>query len=69
MEHSLKQDKDGDGLIENSGAADQTFDGWCVLGPRLVVTRQKLLVSNFCIYFCGIFGQSFPVRSIPLQLG
>ena len=36
MEHSIKHDEDGDGLIENSGAADQTFDGWCVQGPRYV---------------------------------
>jgi len=34
MKESMKHDKDGDGLIENSGAADQTFDGWCVTGPR-----------------------------------
>nr|CAB3248405.1 non-lysosomal glucosylceramidase [Phallusia mammillata] len=33
MRQSLKHDKDGDGLIENSGGADQTFDGWCVTGP------------------------------------
>ncbi|XP_078484409.1 non-lysosomal glucosylceramidase [Ciona intestinalis] len=33
MEQSMRHDKDNDGLIENSGAADQTFDGWCVTGP------------------------------------
>jgi len=33
METSMKHDKDGDGLIENSGQADQTFDGWFVKGP------------------------------------
>ena len=36
MERSLKHDKDGDGLIENDGSADQTFDGWYVNGPRWV---------------------------------
>uniref|UniRef100_H2YFL2 Glucosylceramidase n=1 Tax=Ciona savignyi TaxID=51511 RepID=H2YFL2_CIOSA len=29
----MRHDEDNDGLIENSGAADQTFDGWCVTGP------------------------------------
>ncbi|XP_051578468.1 non-lysosomal glucosylceramidase-like isoform X2 [Myxocyprinus asiaticus] len=33
MEMELKFDKDGDGLIENSGYADQTYDGWTVTGP------------------------------------
>ncbi|XP_005172389.1 non-lysosomal glucosylceramidase [Danio rerio] len=33
MENELKFDKDGDGLIENSGYADQTYDGWKVTGP------------------------------------
>nr|XP_055055950.1 non-lysosomal glucosylceramidase [Misgurnus anguillicaudatus] len=32
METELKFDKDGDGLIENSGYADQTYDGWTVTG-------------------------------------
>ena len=26
-------DRDGDGLIENSGAPDQTFDSWVMSGP------------------------------------
>uniref|UniRef100_A0A671TX11 Non-lysosomal glucosylceramidase n=1 Tax=Sparus aurata TaxID=8175 RepID=A0A671TX11_SPAAU len=33
MESELKFDLDGDGLIENSGYADQTYDGWTVTGP------------------------------------
>ncbi|XP_056884156.1 non-lysosomal glucosylceramidase [Takifugu flavidus] len=33
MESALKFDLDGDGLIENSGFADQTYDGWTVTGP------------------------------------
>uniref|UniRef100_H2YFL0 Glucosylceramidase n=1 Tax=Ciona savignyi TaxID=51511 RepID=H2YFL0_CIOSA len=33
MQESMRHDEDNDGLIENSGAADQTFDGWCVTGP------------------------------------
>lgn len=34
MESEMKFDLDGDGLIENSGYADQTYDGWTVTGPR-----------------------------------
>lgn len=33
MESELKFDLDGDGLIENSGYPDQTYDGWTVTGP------------------------------------
>lgn len=33
MESEMKFDQDGDGLIENSGYADQTYDGWTVTGP------------------------------------
>lgn len=33
MKESMKHDLDGDGLIENNGGADQTFDGWFVTGP------------------------------------
>ena len=30
----MTYDTDGDGLIENSGFADQTYDAWPVSGPR-----------------------------------
>ncbi|NXX79848.1 GBA2 glucosylceramidase, partial [Urocolius indicus] len=33
MESELKFDTDNDGLIENSGFADQTYDAWVVSGP------------------------------------
>ncbi|MEE6517532.1 hypothetical protein FKM82_027811, partial [Ascaphus truei] len=33
MELELRFDYDGDGLIENSGFADQTYDGWVMTGP------------------------------------
>ncbi|KAM3909775.1 non-lysosomal glucosylceramidase-like, partial [Leptodactylus fuscus] len=33
MESALRFDLDGDGLIENSGFADQTYDGWVMTGP------------------------------------
>lgn len=31
----MKFDKDQDGLIENGGYADQTYDAWVTTGPRL----------------------------------
>ena len=33
MKSTAKHDKDGDGLIENSGFPDQTYDIWSVKGP------------------------------------
>lgn len=36
MERSVQWDKDNDGLIENGGFADQTFDAWVVHGARYV---------------------------------
>ncbi|XP_028657263.2 non-lysosomal glucosylceramidase [Erpetoichthys calabaricus] len=33
METESQFDRDSDGLIENSGYADQTYDGWRVTGP------------------------------------
>ncbi|XP_068121921.1 non-lysosomal glucosylceramidase-like [Hyperolius riggenbachi] len=33
MDSSLRFDHDGDGLIENSGFADQTYDAWVMTGP------------------------------------
>lgn len=32
----MKFDKDQDGLIENGGYADQTYDAWVTTGPRWV---------------------------------
>lgn len=34
MKHSLLFDVDGDGLIENSGSPDQTYDTWVMKGSR-----------------------------------
>uniref|UniRef100_H3AXX8 Non-lysosomal glucosylceramidase n=1 Tax=Latimeria chalumnae TaxID=7897 RepID=H3AXX8_LATCH len=42
MESELKFDTDGDGLIENSGYADQTYDGWAVTGPRIALGKCPL---------------------------
>lgn len=34
MRSALRWDRDGDGLIENHGSADQTYDTWIMKGPR-----------------------------------
>ena len=36
MEKSLRWDTDNDGVIDNSGFADQTYDAWTVTGARYV---------------------------------
>lgn len=37
MKRSLQWDLDGDGMIENSGSADQTYDSWIMRGTRCAV--------------------------------
>ncbi|TKS92974.1 Non-lysosomal glucosylceramidase [Collichthys lucidus] len=43
----LKFDLDGDGLIENSGYADQTYDGWAVTGPSAYC--GGLWLASLCV--------------------
>ncbi|KAF7706599.1 non-lysosomal glucosylceramidase [Silurus meridionalis] len=47
METEMKFDKDGDGLIENSGYADQTYDGWTVTGPSAYC--GSLWLASVCV--------------------
>uniref|UniRef100_W5KBX1 Non-lysosomal glucosylceramidase n=1 Tax=Astyanax mexicanus TaxID=7994 RepID=W5KBX1_ASTMX len=47
METEMKFDKDGDGLIENSGYADQTYDGWPVTGPSAYC--GGLWIASVCV--------------------
>uniref|UniRef100_A0A3P8USU4 Non-lysosomal glucosylceramidase n=1 Tax=Cynoglossus semilaevis TaxID=244447 RepID=A0A3P8USU4_CYNSE len=47
MESELKFDLDGDGLIENSGYADQTYDGWKVTGPSAYC--GGLWLASLCV--------------------
>lgn len=34
MTKALTWDEDGDGVIENAGTADQTYDAWIMTGTR-----------------------------------
>lgn len=47
MESEQKFDLDGDGLIENSGFADQTYDGWTVTGPSAYC--GGLWLASLCV--------------------
>ncbi|XP_030017791.1 non-lysosomal glucosylceramidase-like [Sphaeramia orbicularis] len=47
MESEMKFDLDGDGLIENSGYADQTYDGWTVTGPSAYC--GGLWLASLCV--------------------
>lgn len=40
MDSELRFDTDGDGLIENSGFADQTYDAWVATGARWVTGQE-----------------------------
>uniref|UniRef100_H2YFL5 Glycosyl-hydrolase family 116 catalytic region domain-containing protein n=1 Tax=Ciona savignyi TaxID=51511 RepID=H2YFL5_CIOSA len=46
---SMRHDEDNDGLIENSGAADQTFDGWCANTSTTTAILMMLTVVNYII--------------------
>ncbi|XP_061664715.1 non-lysosomal glucosylceramidase isoform X2 [Syngnathoides biaculeatus] len=47
MESELEFDLDGDGLIENSGFPDQTYDGWTVTGPSAYC--GGLWLASLCV--------------------
>ncbi|MEQ2280260.1 hypothetical protein AMECASPLE_017879 [Ameca splendens] len=47
MESESKFDQDGDGLIENSGYADQTYDGWAVTGASAYC--GGLWLASLCV--------------------
>lgn len=51
MDSELKFDLDGDGLIENSGYADQTYDGWTVTGPRWEFKEWKNTAAFYTSQF------------------
>jgi len=46
MEVSQAWDSDGDGLIENSGSPDQTFDSWVMTGPSAYCGGLYLAALN-----------------------
>lgn len=45
MEIAKEHDTDDDGVIDNCGKADQTYDVWVVTGARYVLAVDILLSS------------------------
>ena len=57
MEASLRWDTDNDGIIDNAGFADQTYDAWTVTGARCVAIDINLCgiyVFMFCHGVCQL---------------
>lgn len=58
MEYSLKWDTDGDGIIDNGGFADQTYDAWSMKGARYALFLLKPPHNHFgreiTIYFPSV---------------
>lgn len=46
METAQAWDEDGDGMIENSGTADTTYDNWVMQGPSAYVGNLYLAALN-----------------------
>jgi len=46
METAQAWDQDGDGMIENSGSADTTYDNWVMKGPSAYVGNLYLAALN-----------------------
>lgn len=51
MDSELKFDTDDDGLIENSGFADQTYDAWVVTGARCVRVFRRPVVMGMAAFW------------------
>ncbi|KAH3838447.1 non-lysosomal glucosylceramidase-like [Dreissena polymorpha] len=58
VERSLAWDKDNDGLIENGGFADQTFDAWIVYGASAYCGGLWLCSLRMFVEAAKILGQS-----------
>ena len=53
MEYMLQFDRDGDGLIENDGFPDQTYDAWSVKGPSAYTGGLWLA----CLYAAAVMAR------------
>lgn len=58
MEKSLLWDKDGDGLIENDGSPDQTFDTWTMRGPSAYCGGLWLAALHGMTEMGGVLGEA-----------
>lgn len=56
MDHSATFDKDGDGLIENGGFPDQTYDSWVMTGPSAYCGGMWLAALYCMTVMCDVLG-------------
>jgi uncharacterized protein (DUF608 family) len=47
VDYMLQFDKDGDGMIENEGFPDQTYDAWLVKGVRYAQIFFLRIANSF----------------------
>lgn len=47
MDTAESWDQDGDGLIENNGTPDQTYDSWVMEGPRYL---KSIDISHIMVF-------------------
>lgn len=55
MEYMIRYDRDGDGLIENDGIPDQTYDAWSVSGPS---------AYTGCLWLASLLASSVMARQL-----
>jgi non-lysosomal glucosylceramidase len=58
METLLRHDHDGDGLIENAGLPDQTYDVWTVSGPSAYTGGLWLASLSAIAAIAGLLGKT-----------
>ena len=58
METLLRHDHDGDGLIENAGLPDQTYDVWTVSGPSAYTGGLWLASLSAITAIAGLLGKN-----------
>lgn len=58
VERMISWDKDGDGLIENTGSPDQTFDTWVMTGPSAYCAGMWLTALHLMKVMANILGRN-----------
>ena len=57
IEYIKRYDQDGDGLIENEGIPDQTYDAWAVYGPSAYTGGLWLACLSAAVRMAEILGE------------
>lgn len=64
MDSSMNWDKDGDGIIENGGFPDQTYDTWVMEGIRY----DSILIFHCIRQFYFIISRLFHILYLYLSV-